>query len=797
MSEQLKIRPYARLLTMLGDQLIKDEVIALVELAKNSYDADARHVIISFKHFNSDYSATSSSVIEIEDDGNGMDEAILKNAWMNPATPEKLKRKKDINRTDKGRIMQGEKGIGRFAVFKLGSKVQVTTRRQKVDKSGKFIDGGTDKEYVLTYDFSDYDADFLHFKHNEQEVFLDELNVSLETRPPQTIVSKEMFFNIDAEPRKPYGTKITISDLKGKWNGAKIDKVYQNLLRMQPIFGDKFTQDFFVSIKVNDKPYYSQEDKTDDLQTVLDEKSVFIVDGSFNSSERVLDFTLDYHDRKIKYEFKLDDPALLAISPMKDYLESIKKREIECGSFKYRFYVLDLDIKSSDKDTRYYLDPKQVSDVKAHRVYLYRDGLRVMPYGDPDDDWLMLDILRGTERSGANFANNQIVGYVLISQEQNPNLKDKTNREGLIEEGYAKEDLVKICQLLLRYLRTKPYSQYLIQKKNKRDRDGLATKNPEAILKNVKKEFGKRYVEKILKQFGDSILADVDSVQDEEAKATVNQAIEKAKRKEDYYNTLNDRWDELENAFEKEKETYETRIERTENLAAIGLSAETAYHDARILLANINNTLTALLRSYKSMDADYLLREAVVNAIEPIKNQVNNVVKLMNNVQRLFPSTNAKKSDVIVNNIIKKVKDLYDESCKKADVRCEIHKKGKTNLIVECTDAVLLQVFINLFDNSLYWLKTVDSKREICIVVDADNRKVIFSDSGPGIQPDDAPYIFEAFYSGKGEEGKGLGLYIARQLLERYNGSIDIAEKQDDRPLEGATFVLRFNPKEN
>ena len=94
MKEELTIRPYARLITMLGDQLIKNEIIALVELIKNSYDADASWVKVSFVDFNADFSVKSTSKIIIEDDGCGMDEEILKKHWLNPATPDKLKRKR-------------------------------------------------------------------------------------------------------------------------------------------------------------------------------------------------------------------------------------------------------------------------------------------------------------------------------------------------------------------------------------------------------------------------------------------------------------------------------------------------------------------------------------------------------------------------------------------------------------------------------------------------------------------------------------------------------------------------------
>ena len=114
--EKLPIRPYARLLTMLGDQLIRNERTALVELIKNSYDADADWVRVSFEVFNDDMSANEKSIIKIQDNGCGMSPEDIRTAWMNPATPRKyLKKQHAKNKTPKKkRIIQGEKGIGRF-----------------------------------------------------------------------------------------------------------------------------------------------------------------------------------------------------------------------------------------------------------------------------------------------------------------------------------------------------------------------------------------------------------------------------------------------------------------------------------------------------------------------------------------------------------------------------------------------------------------------------------------------------------------------------------------------------------
>jgi HSP90 family molecular chaperone len=107
-TKAMKLRPFSRLLTMLGEQLIKNERIALIELIKNSYDADATWVKVTFSNFKDNYGLTKDSEIIIEDNGHGMDIDVIEKHLLNPATPEKKRRKDVKNTTVKGRI-QGEK----------------------------------------------------------------------------------------------------------------------------------------------------------------------------------------------------------------------------------------------------------------------------------------------------------------------------------------------------------------------------------------------------------------------------------------------------------------------------------------------------------------------------------------------------------------------------------------------------------------------------------------------------------------------------------------------------------------
>jgi len=739
LSEKLTIRPYARLITMLGDQLIKNEVIALVELIKNSYDADASWVKVSFLNFNEDYSSNENSKIVIEDDGCGMNADILRKHWLNPATPEKLRRKKIDSKTPKGRILQGEKGIGRFAVFKLGKNIKITSRRQLKNDDGVFIDEGEKTENTLIYDFSKYDEDFLTENGESKDVFLENLEVELTESEPQQIISKEISLGVNKQIRKPYGTIIEISGIKTKWTTDKVERVQREVGKLQPIFLDE-TNDFHVWIYKDFEMHESHDRYKALLKNCLENKAVFkVTNGHYINSANKISFLLN--DEPIS--FSLFDEEIKGLRKTKRFIDSDRKPD--CGDFKFEFYIFDLNA-DSDNPSKYYLDSNEKRMIREHRIYLYRDGIRVMPYGDPEDDWLRLDMDRGTVRANEFFSNDQVVGCVYISQNDNPKLKDKTNREGLIEEDQALGDFINILQIILSYLRSKPFARYLLDKEKKKEIDRIKKGRPFDLIENARKKFSD---DKNVGEFLDS----------------------------------------FENSYSRERKVFQERIYKTENLAAVGLSVETASHDVMLFLRRGLEEIDSLVKEISAGGA--LEREQLVSKLIALRGTYSMVETMMKDIQLLFPSTKSKTKNIRVREIIEKVKSLYNRQFKEANVTVDI-QGTKNPLVVRTTDAVLLQVFINLFDNSLYWLKTVNRNRIINIYIDGDDQRVIFADNGPGVKDDDLSYIFEAFYSGKGEEGRGLGLYIARQLLDRYDYSIDLAEFKKDQLLSGANFVIDF-----
>lgn len=744
-TSSLRIKPHARLLTMLGDQLIKNERIALVEVIKNSYDADASWVKVTFANFGPNFGLRSDSMIIVEDDGTGMTREVLTKHWISPATPVKKIAKSICDTTPKGRKIQGEKGIGRFALLKLGRTVKIVSRP-----------AGESDEFTLTLDLDPYDDDFLSRGGKATtDLTLDAIPVPFSESQTPSITGGPIQLANRNVSRLPQGTRIEITHLRGSWTKKKVDEVYEDLVRLQSIFDSNFSieseestlspiSDFEVLIyKDRDfQPFpiaYIRQ-----LRDLLAEKSVFrFTQGQYDEEKRVFKFRLNDQARTLR----LDDPELTGLKIFRDNFgepgESLRMRTTQCGSFRFEFYVFDFN---RDPNSKYFLDKEDRGILKRHRIYLYRDGIRVYPYGDEDDDWLRIDAFRGTISAAWFLSNDQVVGHVDITHTGNPKLTDKTNREGLLYIDTATEDFIHLLQVFLAWVRKGPYARYVAELRLKRVSQIVSTNQVQESLQ---------------------VLAD---------KIGENKAAQSAL--------------EATSKLYKQERTYLIqRAETTESLAGVGLSVETAAHDIMAVLHRGLVALDALILDVGKPGT--LSRDALSKELSSLRGMFSFVEAQLKDVQLLFKSSKQRRRDVRVSEVLEKVNKLFETSLKKEDISVQILGKGSP-LVARTTDAVLLQLFLNLFDNAVYWLKSRDTGRKIEILLDGDEQTLVFADNGPGVNPDDVPYIFEPFFSGRGEDGRGLGLYIARQLLERQDYSIELASTASERILGGACFVISF-----
>lgn len=746
---ELKFKPYARLLTMLGDQLIKNERVALVEVIKNSYDADADWVTVRFEHFTSNFEATSDSRIIIEDNGFGMTEETIKNHWINPATPNKLLGKKIQPRTPSGRVIQGEKGIGRFALLKLGRHIQITTRPQ-----------GGPAELELTLDLTKFNDDFIEeTKDGAKALYLEDIGLNFKKcESPKTIVEREINLGNRVVQREPYGTQIVISHLKTAWSRKKVEEAFDDVTRLQSIFdiieqpsepvkpSKNAPRPFEVLIyRDNDYQHFAQAIKSH-LDGLIQDASVLkIENGYFDPSSGKFTFTQDGSPTSIN----LHDAEIEGLSVFRRNFgkggELIKHRGLECGPFGFTFYAFDF---SNDAKGKHLLNSDDKDLIREHRIYLYRDGIRVYPYGDPTDDWLGIDIYRGTIRASEFLSNDQVLGYVTITQTDNPKLRDKTSREGLIEEGHATRDFVALLQVFLAWVRKRPYEGY---------RRGVRERVDIDVFKKA--------------QVVDALNEAWDLAQKHAPKEVQDQLVKAAQ------------------LYKAERQYLVQRAETTEHLAGVGLSVETASHDLMVAMSQSLRVLDGLLTETQrrgTLDKDKFSRDLTM-----IRGSLSFIQTQLKDIQLLFKSTKQRRKDIRVSDMLDKVVRLFEPALQRNHINIHIDKT-KEPLVAKTTEAVLLQVLLNLFDNAVYWLEGKEGNRNITIKLDGEAGELVFADDGPGIREDDVPYIFDAFYSGKGDEGRGLGLYIAKQLLERHDYTISLITRNSEKLLCGANFQISF-----
>ena len=731
----MPFKPYARLMNVIGDQLITDKKVAVIEIIKNSYDADANVVKVRFCNMSNvgfnNIPQNEQAYIEIEDDGCGMSLDVIKNVWLRPATPNKYDKKKRKNlRTDKGRIVQGEKGIGRFAIHKLGEKIELYTKAKG------------ENEVKLEMNFADFNPDNINlFNQPTDYKLLDEVSNNWFVQNPPERITKES------------GTIIRIYNIRELWSTNDYKELYQNIQRMMPpidnnanTLGIEFIQDFTIEMYKEGRLYVNDEIKT--FADVI-ERAQFSMIGTVDESGTI---TFQYKSlspkRTLNDTFNLLDDS--SLSERNYSLYGIKwfkdnQRQPLCGPFEFTFYAFDLknkDLTILDKDLEKF--------IKENFVFVMRDGIRVYPYGEKGIDWLDLDKLRSTYRAGQFISYNDLTGFVYISQEKNPFLRDATNRQGLVNDRGI-------------------YSDF----------KSLATAVTEIFNYEIKIDKNKKIIQK--------------KVPVNKSNEVLHKSLLKLQKKLEDSKDLEtlDLSKKFLEAYKKHLDVINDRMETVEDLAGLGMAVEKSSHDSLRILS----LMTKNVKSFKKKIENRIYQEQeLVELLDELDENLNLVYEDMQMIQPLFKIQRQTVKNVSIKESITKVFKYF---------RNDIDGKITTNIneikediIVKTNAGLILQILINMIDNSIYWLNKSDSfERRIHFKINTTNRTLIVADNGCGIREDIIPYVFNEFFSMK-SNGRGLGLYIVRELLFRINSQISVIENQFDKILSGANFIIKFDVEE-
>jgi signal transduction histidine kinase len=404
-------RPSARLIGTIGEDIIKDMHAAVVELVKNSYDADANEVLIIFE-------ATSDKklLLSVQDDGHGMDENVVVDKWLVPSTSDKLNRRT----SPKGRIMQGRKGIGRFAVAVLGEKLKLETVSQNKKTS-----------LLINWD------DFVESK------YLDEILIEIST---SSITSKS-------------GTVFYVEGSNEKlalWNDSEIEYLVKELRKLLTPMDNT-----------------SKDEKKDTFEITVQFKN-FTSDKYKNETININPLPLlDYYDYRVSGKIFPDGSNTLVYqnknSGIEEYVSEfnfyLSEKEKFSGVINIDFRIFDRDpeaienlvyemFNSGEEKLGKNEAKNLLNDIAG--VSIFRNKFRIRPYGDVENDWLSLDKKR-VQMPAVRIGANQISGMIEIQDEEISNLVEKSARDGLKEDAYY-DGLISVISQLLNFVELKRYS---------------------------------------------------------------------------------------------------------------------------------------------------------------------------------------------------------------------------------------------------------------------------------------------------------------------------------------------------
>lgn len=754
-SGSAKLRPRARLMRTIGSELISSEPVAIIELIKNGYDADATRVHVRLRNLD-DPARTSIQVI---DNGHGMSLETVLGPWLEPATAFKR------NRLESPRFNRrhlGEKGIGRFAAARLGRYILLATRAE---------DSDLETQIVLDWQsFDNYDK------------YLEDIEILWQVRPPSEISptgsARELYWESDDQVPTWVGLCGTLIDVTGSpiyWDRPKIVDLRRSLERlMPPVEVDGSDQDkrnkaidtFRIWLDVEGHEDLSGEVLTPEvlrtpdyrISGTIDHTGLFrlevIVDNYFTRREGLPPQTSPENGRfmfethRSPREVKDSEARRLPIAA--ELIPDTSLRPPKCGPMQVDLRVWDLDRGPvDDRAQRQSIRPALIrSTIRSSAgVSVYRNGFRVLPYGEPNNDWLRLDIRR-VNNPTLRVSANQVVGYATIDREQNADLTDQSNREGIVESP-AMEDFRALLRACLSIMEEKRYAA----RERRRDADTA----PPSLFARLQLDELRSYIE--LHYADDSKLAEL-----------------VAKK----HGELSD-----------DSKRIQEVLARYRSLSVLGQLVDRVTHDIRGPLGAIKNKATLinkLLASATSQNANGVPAASRIGehlaSISVAQSQAAGVVDAL---ARFGGRKKGRPSPFVIERLFKDTAKIFKEEMEEKHVVVRV-SDGET--VVTGDETELSQVFANLLLNSMYWLVQVDSsRREIQVDIQRGDEGVVilFSDSGPGIPAEGLPFIFDPYYSTR-EGGMGLGLTIVGEIVrDYYDGDVFLVA---GGPLPGATFKI-------
>ena len=733
----------SRLLFQLGEKLVTNRAVALAELVKNSYDADATWVTVRLENIRQ-----IGGMITVEDNGSGMTLPTFKKTWMRIATIDKEENpiSKKYNRKK-----AGEKGIGRFACRRLSKKLII--------KSVAETEKGNKEELNATFDWTAFtpgsDVDKIPVKYN--------------TKPVDTKTST--------------GTTLILEDTNEVWNGWDIRRLRNELTELiSPITfkseielkktPEEYDPGFYVDFDCPEFP--GKEDALDKtfFKNAWAKLSGYVDENGVATYEvRVINKIL----HKIEKTFK-------RIETFK-YIRNVK---FEAHIFSYRNDLF----KGSEWSMR---KSREIGHERGG-IKVYADNFRVFGYGEKNDDWLRLDYDRARSLVGLDeevsgyveedkrpglrlFRNHHLFGHVVLVKNSNPMLEITVNRERLIDNE-AFEELRTFVRLGIDFA-TVLYSNEVYEDQKEKMKKKEAE---EETRRKAEEEKRKKTEEARRKAEEEARRAEEERKKAEERARKAEE--ERRRAEEELRKAEEERRKAEEEELSRKREQYEREFSQLRVLASTGTLVLIFAHELQALIEDMEEMITNFasilerLSGKEQKDHNHTLK-SFGNRTEMIKELGEFLGLTIGRESRL------EKKEWVLLPIVESVFRPF--RWYRENYGVDYYDTLPDNLRTpRMYRSELVSVLHNLMSNAFKAVKGEQDRRiEVTGFEEDDVVHIWFLDSGEGLDRSLREEVFEPFESYSEPDlrfgaGTGLGLKIVRDIVKSYDGDVRFIDAPDD-----------------
>ncbi|MCW3998852.1 MAG: ATP-binding protein [Candidatus Bathyarchaeota archaeon] len=758
--EQVQFRISSELKNIIGRDLITDDFIAIYELVKNSYDANAQNVELNFKRIR-DFTWRTTAKIFVKDDGDGMSYMDFHEKWLLVGYSRKRENEKTLESDDyrdkiiKKRALAGAKGIGRFSCDRLGSKLRLYSKR--ADEN--FF-------HCLTMDWDKFEQDptkefqSINVKYEQRETLNIEIDVTNFTK----------------------GTILEVSALREPWEREKLLKLKSQLQRL--INPEAIVETEGFTIKLIAEEFIAEDKKYVDFFEKVNGEIKNILFEKLGIKTTHIKCTVDAEGEKITTE--LNDKSV--------FIYNIKEDNNYKPLHNVIINLFYLNVQAKTAFTKLMgLEP-----VNYGSVFFYKNGIKINPCGNFGDDWLGLD-KRKTQGTKRYFGNRDVMGRIEVIGYQ-PNFKEVSSRDGgvvrtpeveLLIELFKEKVLIRLEKYVVEGINWDSETEPKSDEDIKVDTFKLVTKLVESAKESgqtisFNKDLLEIYSQKQIERTPE-IMKNIESLKEhlnsEEAKDYLDL---QAKSAVSSFRALKRKQRDLERDIKLKEQQ------------ALFLDRVAGEEKKEILAVQHQIGLGALLiRKYllplrgKIVRDERIPRDELLFAIENVLLQTQIMASMSR--EQFISKARFKLSSEEINEDLSLYIQQYIERVYIPFNNKELDEKQVTIKVNRPENVVFKRIFdamkiVVIIDNLISNSTKAKSKNIEISISCPDERflEIRFRDDGIGISDNDLKNIFKFGYTTTG--GNGIGLYHIKKIMAEY-GSI----KVNNHLEKGVEFLLRVN----